>query len=106
MEGPPPEPAAARIILRDDLCLRREVEVDGVFVELERVRACSVRCDCWCARVRARRREERCRALSSAEGGSPKMKNFMKKKIRRAMESWPSRKPCVKDRLEKLVGSS
>jgi hypothetical protein len=27
------------------------------------------------------------------------MKNFMKKKIRRAMESWPRRKPCVKERL-------
>lgn len=55
--------------------------------------------ECWCARVRARRREERWSARSSAEGGSPKMKNFMKKKIMRAMESWPRRKPCVNERL-------
>jgi hypothetical protein len=33
------------------------------------------------------------------------MKNFMKKKIRRAMESWPRRKPCVKERLWVLAGS-
>jgi hypothetical protein len=70
----------------------------GFVVELERVRLW--RDCCWWARVRARRREERCRARSSAEGGSPKMKNFMKKKIRRAMESCPRRKPCVKESLE------
>ena len=58
----------------------------------------------WCARVRARRREERFRARSSSEGGSPKMKNLMKKNIRRAMESWPRRKPCVKERLRGSVG--
>jgi hypothetical protein len=32
------------------------------------------------------------------------MKNFMKKKIRRAMESWPRRKPCVKERLWVVSG--
>ena len=31
------------------------------------------------------------------------MKNFMKKKIRRAMESWPRRKPCVKESLKQHV---
>jgi hypothetical protein len=35
------------------------------------------------------------------------MKNFMKKNIRRAIESWPSRKPWVKERLDDvLVGQS
>jgi hypothetical protein len=28
----------------------------------------------------------------------------MKKKIRRAMESWPRRKPCVKERLWVVSG--
>jgi hypothetical protein len=54
--------------------------------------------------VRARRSELRCRERSSALGGSPKMKNFMKKKIRRAMESWPRRKPWVKERLWGVSG--
>ena len=74
-----------------------------VLVLFERVRKCS---EDWCASVRARRREERWTARSSAEGGSPKMKNFIKKKIKRAIESWPRRKPCVKERLVLLVGSS
>jgi hypothetical protein len=39
------------------------------------------------ARVRARRSEERFRARSSSDGGSPNMKNLMKQKIMRAMES-------------------
>jgi hypothetical protein len=88
MLGPRPLPAAGRRTLVEFLRCR--------VVELERVRLWK---DCWCARVRARRREDRCRARSSAEGGSPNIKNFMKKKIRRAMESWPRRKPCVKERL-------
>lgn len=33
-------------------------------------------------------------------GDSPKMKNLMKKAIRRAMESWPRRNPWVKEREE------
>jgi hypothetical protein len=65
-------------------------------VLFERAFCCSVS---WWARVLARRTEARWSARSSADGGSPKMKNFMKKKIRRAMESWPTRKPCVKERL-------
>jgi len=32
-------------------------------------------------------------------GGSPKMKNLMKAARRRTMESWPRRKPWVKERL-------
>ena len=89
----PPVLAGFRIILREDLWRR------GFVVEFEHVRWCN---EFWCARVRARRREERCRARSSAEGGSPKIKNFMKKKMRRAMDSWPRRKPWVNERL---VGS-
>jgi hypothetical protein len=46
----------------------------------------------------------RCSERSSADGGSPKMKNLMKKKIRRAMESWPRRKPWVKERLHRVSG--
>ena len=97
MLGPLLAPAASRMILREDL-LRREC-----VVLLERVRCWSV---FWWARVRARRREPRWRARSSAEGSSPKMKNLMKKKRIRAMESWPRRKPWVKERLEEggLVG--
>lgn len=91
MLGPRPVVAASRITLRLGLL--------GALVELERWK------ERWWARVRARRREERWRARSSAEGGSPNMKNFMKKKIMRAMESWPRRKPWVNERpLEVLVG--
>jgi hypothetical protein len=31
------------------------------------------------------------------------MKNFMKKNMRRAIDSWPSRKPCVKERLHHVL---
>lgn len=86
----PPAPAASRMTLRE-LFGRRGLEVVFEFERLWRV--------FWWARVRARRREERFRARSSAEGSSPKMKNLMKKKRMRAMESWPRRKPCVKERL-------
>lgn len=60
-------------------------------------------CERWWARVRWRRREERWRALSSAGGGSPNMKNFMKQKMRIAIESCPSRKPWVKERLNDTI---
>jgi len=33
------------------------------------------------------------------EGASPKMKNLMKAPRRRTMESWPRRKPWLKERL-------
>lgn len=73
-------------------------EEPGATVEFERervVRECCIE-EAW-ARVRARRSEERCRARSSAEGGSPKMKNLIRRKMMRKMESWPRRKPWVKD---------
>lgn len=94
MLGARPLPAAARITLIEFLCCK-EPET-----ELERVRWWM---DCWCARVRARRSDERCRARSSAEGGSPNMKNFMKQNIRTAIENWPRRKPWVKERLERVL---
>jgi hypothetical protein len=63
-------------------------------VELRRVR----RERLW-ARVRERRSVARRAAVTSGEGGSPKMKNFMKAPMRITMESWPRRRPCVKERL-------
>jgi len=51
------------------------------------------------ARVRERRSVARREAVTSAEGGSPKMKNFMKAPRSRTMESWPRRRPCVKESL-------
>jgi hypothetical protein len=51
------------------------------------------------ARVRERRSVARIEAVTSAEGGSPKMKNFMKAPSRRTMESWPRRRPWVKESL-------
>lgn len=91
MLGPPLLSSPFLMILLEGLC-RSEREV-----EFARVRRVLI--DCWWARVRARRRELRCRARSSAEGGSPKMKNFMKQNMSSAIESWPRRKPCVKERL-------
>lgn len=85
--------AALRMIGREGLRVSgRWLALVAALLLLERVR--------WWARVRARRSDERWTARSSAEGGSPKMKNFMKKKMRRAMESWPRRKPWVNERLE------
>jgi hypothetical protein len=52
-----------------------------------------------CARVRERRSVARREAVTSAEGGSPKMKNFMTAPRSRTMESWPRRRPCVKESL-------
>jgi hypothetical protein len=46
----------------------------------------------------------RCKERSSADGGSPKIKNLMKKDIRSAIESWPKRKPCVNERLWGISG--
>jgi hypothetical protein len=96
MLGPPLLSSPFRIMLLESLC-RNDSDI-----EFERVRNCLR--DCWWASVRARRSELRCRERSSAEGGSPKIKNLMKKKIKRAIESWPRRKPCVKERLSVLVG--
>jgi hypothetical protein len=51
------------------------------------------------ARVRERRSVARRAAVTSAEGGSPKMKNLMKAPMRMTTESWPRSRPCVKERL-------
>lgn len=91
MLGPPLLSSPLRMMLLESLC-RSESEM-----ELERVRNCLS--DCWWASVRARRSELRCSERSSAEGGSPNMKNLMKKKINSAIESCPRRKPCVNERL-------
>lgn len=99
MLGPPLLSSPFLMMLRECLCRSA-----GVVVELERVRCLSECSDCWWASVRARRSELRCSARSSADGGSPKMKNLMKKKMIRAMENWPSRKPCVKESLRGVSG--
>lgn len=52
-----------------------------------------------CARVRERRSVARRAAVTSGEGGSPKMKNFMKAPMRMTIESWPRRRPWVKESL-------
>lgn len=96
MLGPPLLSSPFRMMVRDGLC-RSDSDV-----EFARVRSCLI--DCWWAIVRARRSELRWMDRSSAEGGSPKMKNFMKQKINSAMEAWPSRKPCVKERLRYVSG--
>jgi hypothetical protein len=54
-----------------------------------------------CASVRERRSVARRAAVTSGEGGSPKMKNLMKAPMRITMESWPSRRPCVKESLQR-----
>ena len=38
--------------------------------------------------------------MRSGEGGSPKMKNLMKAPMRITTESWPRRRPWVKDSLK------
>lgn len=52
-----------------------------------------------CARVRERRSVARRAAVTSGDGGSPNMKNLMKAPMRITTESWPSRRPWVKERL-------
>lgn len=49
--------------------------------------------------MRERRSVARRAAVTSAEGGSPKMKNLMKAPMRMTTESWPRSRPCVKERL-------
>lgn len=63
-------------------------------VELRRVR----RERLW-ARVRERLSVARRAAVTSGDGGSPKMKNFIKAPRRITIESWPRRRPWVKERL-------
>lgn len=55
--------------------------------------------DFLCASVLDLRSVARMEAVTSAEGGSPKMKNLMKAAIRRTTEIWPRMKPCVNENL-------
>ena len=70
-------------------CFSRRVRVlaslESRFMELDRLR---LRCD-------------RDSPRDSERVASPKMKNLMKAPMRRTTDSWPRRKPCVKDRLDK-----
>jgi hypothetical protein len=58
-----------------------------------------VRRERLCASVRERRSAARTAAVASGDGGSPNMKNLMNAPIRITMESWPRRRPWVKERL-------
>lgn len=58
-----------------------------------------VRRDRLCASVRDRRSVALKAAVTSGDGGSPKMKNLMKAPIRMTTESCPRRRPWVKERL-------
>ena len=71
---------------------------EGWRVEERRVR----RERLW-ARVRERRSVARRADVISAEGASPKMKNLMKAPIRITIESWPRRRPCVKESLRGVL---
>jgi len=53
-----------------------------------------------CASVLDRLSVARREAVTSGDGGSPKMKNLMKAPMRMTIESWPKRRPCVKESLE------
>ena len=58
-----------------------------------------VRRERLCARVLDLRSVARRAAVTSADGGSPNMKNFMNAPMRMTIESWPRRRPWVKERL-------
>lgn len=60
-----------------------------------------VRSDRLCARVLDRRSVARNAAVTSGEGASPNMKNFMNAPMRITIDSWPRRRPWVKERLGK-----
>ena len=52
-----------------------------------------------CARVLDLRSVARKAAVTSGDGGSPNMKNLMNAPMRITIESWPRRRPWVKDNL-------
>jgi hypothetical protein len=52
-----------------------------------------VKRDRLCARVLDRRSVARKAAVTSGDGGSPNIKNFMKAPMRITIESWPRRRP-------------
>jgi len=58
-----------------------------------------VRRERLCARVLDRRSVARRAAVTSGDGGSPNMKNFMKAPMSMTTESCPRRRPCVKESL-------
>lgn len=58
-----------------------------------------VRSDFLCARVLDLRSVARMEAVTSEEGASPKIKNFIKAAMRRTTETWPRMKPWVKEKL-------
>jgi hypothetical protein len=58
-----------------------------------------VRRERLCARVLDRRSVARRAAVTSGDGGSPKMKNFMNAPIRMTIESCPRSSPWVNERL-------
>jgi hypothetical protein len=60
-----------------------------------------VRRERLCASVRERRSVARRAAVTSGEGGSPKMKNFMNAPIRITIESCPRSRPWVNERLQR-----
>jgi hypothetical protein len=75
--------------------LDRFLEREGCLgVEVRRERR-----DRLCASVRERRSVARRAAVTSGEGGSPNIKNLMKAPMRITTESWPRRRPWVKERL-------
>lgn len=45
-------------------------------------------------------------AVTSGEGGSPKMKNLMNAPMRMTIESWPSSSPWVNDSLRMYISVS
>src|SRR5688572_1252101 len=57
--------------------------------------------DFLCASVLDRRSVARREAVTSGEGGSPKMKNLMKTASRRTTDSCPKMRPWVKENLRK-----
>lgn len=59
--------------------------------------------DFLCANVRDLRSVARMEAVTSGEGGSPKMKNLMKAAIKSTIETCPRMKPWVK--VNEYVGS-
>ena len=66
---------------------------------LFRVEPRNARTERLCARVLERRSVARSAAVTSGEGGSPKTKNLMKAPMRMTIDSWPKRRPWVKERL-------
>jgi hypothetical protein len=63
----------------------------------------SVRRERLCAKVLDRRSVALKAAVTSGDGGSPNIKNFMKAPMRMTIESCPRRRPWVKESLRRIV---